>query len=644
MGKTKQRRKTHRNRPTGLPSVKEAETDELLEESPSKYQTLIEKLQSGNREDKECAACTIASLVNRPEAVESLLQANIVKIAGPLLLDPNHVVRYTTAGALRNLSVGGHDVCREMIRQDVMTPTVALLRQYYRQWLPAKSTESKIDSEKETFCEAVNLLWNLCESSEIAVDIITKEQLLPILVSCLDVKNFDVKVCVTVSQCLNTISEDNSEVIEALRKPEILETIHSLVSLPQNDSPWLLLRALASSLMLNIYSDTFGNCPPVATTSIIKTITEVLSAEVGLLLKSLAEMIVSYKEGKKTNHKTAEEIEKNDAVLETMLSQSSDMLNALHIILELLTNLCACEDGADKWDNLSSSDTSDDITDVSMDGEETDEFHKFLNIPCELHEAIVSQSLLQKILSFAAGPAEEISTVLQSFKQSRDFLKRIQGIQYRALLCISNIVQCLDMEDMGGVDAVCQIWMNLARLAFKDTDVNNTQMLEASSSAVRAILQRLLECKANSRMQQVTLDDVQVLINIGRQTSDTRIRINVIRILANLSNLLNKSCDDYSEIIKTIGLYLLEVSSKDAELHVSAEALDAIFDVFAEDDVDPLAQQIQLLERLKNLLSALKGKINLKKKNLGEHFPIVMTAKMNLIRFIKYKTNYYDNR
>lgn len=644
MGKTKQKRKSNRNRPTGLPSVKEIEKDELLEESPARYQSLIEKLQSASSEDKECAACTIAKLVNRPEAVESLLQANIVKIAGPLLLHPSHVVRHTTAGALRNLSVNGHQVCRQMIEQDVLTPVVALLRQYVQEWLPAKCTESKIDSKQETFFEAVNLLWNLCENSEIAVDIFTKQKLLPILLHCLDIQTFDVKICIAVVQCLNTVSEDNDEVIAELRKSEVSELIRSLAAFPRNEPSYLLLRALASNLILNIYFDQLRNCPPVVVTTIINAITEVLSAEVGLLLQSLAKEISRYQEERKTNCKTVEEIEKNEELIEKMLNQTSDGLNAVHIILELLTNLCTCEDGVDKWENLSSSGASDDVNDVLMEEyEDVAEFHEFLNIPCELHEAIVSKALLQKILSFAAGPAEDISAVLQNHKQSQYILKRIQGIRYRALLCVNNVVQCLDIEDMGGIDVACEIWTNLARLAFKETDINDIELLEASSGAVRAILQKLLECKVSSQFQHVSLDDIQLLINIGRQTFDTRIRINIIRILAILSTLINKTSEDYLKIIKVIGLYLLEVSNKDTELHVLAEALDALFDVFAEDDLDLVAREIQLLEKLKNLLPGLKGKINQKKKNLNEHYPIVMTAKTNLIRFIKYKTNYYNH-
>ena len=90
--------------------------------------------------------------------------------------------------------------------------------------------------------------------------------------------------------------------------------------------------------------------------------------------------------------------------------------------------------------------------------------------------------------------------------------------------------------------------------------------------------------------------------------------------------------------------FLLDAAAKDADIRVVAEALDKIFDMFAEDYTDALCVQISLVNQLKKILPSLKVKMGLVKKGkrqeVQESFlPVVNIAKTNLIRFIKYKEN-----
>lgn len=54
----------------------------------------------------------------------------------------------------------------------------------------------------------------------------------------------------------------------------------------------------------------------------------------------------------------------------------------------------------------------------------------------------------------------------------------------------------------------------------------------------------------------------------------------------------------------------MEVATKDMELWVVAEALDAIFDVFAEDHIDPVVKEIGLVGKLRSLSPMLKSKVS----------------------------------
>ena len=87
-----------------------------------------------------------------------------------------------------------------------------------------------------------------------------------------------------------------------------------------------------------------------------------------------------------------------------------------------------------------------------------------------------------------------------------------------------------------------------------------------------------------------------------------------------------------------IGQFLLESCARDTSLRVAAEALDKIFDMFAEDDTDNLALQLGLVQKMKAVLPGFKVKMSQQRKSLGEeHYPIAQMAKQNLVRFIKYK-------
>ena len=81
----------------------------------------------------------------------------------------------------------------------------------------------------------------------------------------------------------------------------------------------------------------------------------------------------------------------------------------------------------------------------------------------------------------------------------------------------------------------------------------------------------------------------------------------------------------------------METGARDADLKVVAESLDKVFDIFGEDDSDPVFAELRLLPKLAQILPGMKVKMNAQKKGLGESFAVVAMAKTNLQRFIKYK-------
>lgn len=95
-------------------------------------------------------------------------------------------------------------------------------------------------------------------------------------------------------------------------------------------------------------------------------------------------------------------------------------------------------------------------------------------------------------------------------------------------------------------------WLEIGTIAFKDVTSTNIELLEAATAAMRAILQQLTEIRANV-FKQLTIDDFQPMLNGVRQCSNASVRVNLIRMLCNLVQILmnNKNSKDH-EIIKVI--------------------------------------------------------------------------------------------
>lgn len=648
MGKTKGKKsRARQNGPTGVPSISYLESEEFAVDgnfSVNIIDSILEKLSSTNSQDKECGACTIANMADQPDFVEALLKCDVVRIIAPLLLDPNFAVRHAVAGALRNLSVcGGHDVSQAMVAQDVMTALVSLFKLYKTEWKPVKE-EQKIDSKAEIFLEACNLLWNLCESSNTAVSIFNENSIMTVLLPCLNIEKFGLQISLAVAQCVHIVVEDNPEVSCILSQDSVMQQLLALASLEPKDPAHVLMRILCTGIVLSIHSGKIEECPSTIPSALLQVIDHTFSIPYTADLESLSEGICNLKAEKKNKYREADGLLQKTAAVDEMLTSLDHTLSAKQVALEILTNICFGSDDNDDWDDISSSDNGDEM---SMDTEDMtlSAVKLSLNVPCEVHGFIVNQHLLDKVLSQIHIPSKEVAQQVQEISQGKNCLKRLQSVRCRALLCASNIVQGLDTDDLGGTSKLFDLWMNLADLAFKQTDISDNEQLEAATSCMRAVLAKIGEANSVAHFQQMTDSDLKLMTDIYLRTQDPSIKVNIIRIIATIGCLLGNS-ENFSspKLIMVIGTFLIECCMKNAELWVTAEALDAIFDVFAEDHLDRIAQEISLVEKLTHLLPHLKGKIKQQQKSLGEHKLVVLTAKSNLIRFIKYKNGMTKNK
>ncbi|GFY40370.1 HEAT repeat-containing protein 3 [Trichonephila inaurata madagascariensis] len=637
MGKIKE--KKHKfvcSNPIGIPSLKELELEFILNPNADDetLKCVLLKIQSRRVEDRETGAVIVANLANNKTFVTSLLKENFIKIASPLLIDKNLAVRNAVAGCLRNIAAcGDYTVSEAMVDQDVMTSLVMLFEQYKDAWTPTKNTD-KLDSKVEIFIEACNILWNLCENSDSAVSIFNRKDVVSILIPCLKVETYGTRIPIAVAQCLYTVTENNAKLNEVLRESEAVPLIKNLMSLPATEPEYLLLKTLAAGIKLNMFSGGLNDCMGNVTTSVLEVVLTILQEPINPALELLCKRIVN--KGEKFNMLNEEEenIENNLEAIDIASEKIDHLLSTKQISLEILGNIFDDNDEEDEWDDISSSDSEEVVLD---DGEMevdtvTNDFGSVL--PPEILEFIMNGKVLEKIIKQIVIPPNEIKEVLLPHSKGKECLKRLDVVRNTALLCLNNVIQKLKVEDLEGPSKLNELWLNLGKLLF-ETDIADVEQVEAITRSLSAVVRKLAEAKCSSYFSHMTESDLELLINICNKSQDSRIKVHMISILGIIGCLLgNINTPSSAHLIKMIGSVLLEISSKSVDMWVIAEALDALIDVFAEDYVDHIAQEINLVEKLHHILPTLKkGKI----KEYRDHQVVITTTKTNLIRFIKYK-------
>lgn len=209
MGKTrKPRYRVKKPNQVGIPSLRDIDLDDELNREmengrhPEGALSVIrEQLQSSNTEEKMCGLQSMAFLSLNPKKAVAMCESDIIRIAAPLLVDQNKNIRNAVAGAIRNVSICGIDICENLVEQDVLTPLLSLINEYTNNvnWLPnidrSISHLEQLDIVGDTFLQAVNLVWNLCESTSVALQHFNQTNILESFIRFLNYTAFGMDIC-----------------------------------------------------------------------------------------------------------------------------------------------------------------------------------------------------------------------------------------------------------------------------------------------------------------------------------------------------------------------------------------------------------------------------------------------------------------
>lgn len=181
-------------------------------------------------------------------------------------------------------------------------------------------------------------------------------------------------------------------------------------------------------------------------------------------------------------------------------------------------------------------------------------------------------------------------------------------------------------EDLGGPSAIYNVWLDIGQQVFQNND--DASLVEASTALMRATLEHLRT--SPNLFKQTTENDLKMMLNGAEICSEPEIRANWLRMLGVLGCLLSEA------LVKNIIECLLQQCYKETDVWTLSEALDALMDLFADNDWNQIAYELNLAQKTKELERILKIKLKQQKRELGERYMAVCTVRTNLVRFTKY--------
>ncbi|KAM4614515.1 HEAT repeat-containing protein 3 [Discoglossus pictus] len=676
MGKSRARRfKPAGFTPTAAmvkPTEREKEEEEVEEEEGTQAEELLNKLQSPCPEIREFACASISKLVQQKQVIPSFLQRDAVRCLGPLLLDKCLSVRETAAGALRNLSTcGGFEVCDDMVTKDIMTPLVALLREcttgFDANLEPVTINKDCPKNYVEDIAnEAINVLWNVCESSSKALSIFNKESCVDIVLQCLRRFSTNIELAISAAYCLQTVTEDNPDLLASFDAPS-LQTLETVMLAPASTMEINLLRILVSGTVWNIKERIPSTAQADSINVILRILSEVLSLDAGQFIVQMKEAESVRLRAAALESDTQEAVEsleeatlnEEDGMMEETLKetkpadlseflpasnmemrQASALLVSQKSALEMIVNMCCSDDVSDdEWDALSSSDESD----VCLENSASEIGGQLLSPLCmsaEVHSALLNHNIPKKVFAKTSFPSSTAVQICSETPTWKTLIPKLYTVQHRALTCLHNIISMLDMESLGGPSVLQELAQSLSEIVFNQPGdlPKRDEFLEAASSAVRALLQTMA---SKGIPQCMSPEQLMSLSEACVQTTNSSARVNAVSIAGITGGMLAKASNT-ADTLKVIGNFLLGVASNDDSLVVSGGALDALIDVFADgEEAVKAAVEIKLLQNLKKIQPAFKTKMRKegREKYSTDQLCVLDNVKMNLRRFISYQEN-----
>lgn len=340
------------------------------------------------------------------------------------------------------------------------------------------------------------------------------------------------------------------------------------------------------------------------------------------------------------------------AVTAAAWAKLQHFLGAQQIALELLNNLCCGEDdescdeasgimkqkGVVKW-------TEEESFMNEGDEDEWEHTDNIMDLEEVLQPLLQQHNVFDRVLEVLQPVDPTVLQVLPGSKYSSQLQALLSGVRARGLATLQAVIECQDADKLGGPARLFQCWTDIARLAFQEAKFEGEEELEGATGTLRALIAKFGP-EDSHHLAAITQQDLKVLLSAGSRCGGAGARRNLSRLVGLLGCLLlggSSASSLIQEPVKGIMTeatdFLLLLAGTDQSLLVSAEALDVVMDLYAEDNTDRLALETRLLDRLPQILDYFNARYKRARRDeaLMQHRVLFVTVKENLPEFIKYK-------
>merc|ERR1719422_627626 len=203
---------------------------------------------------------------------------------------------------------------------------------------------------------------------------------------------------------------------------------------------------------------------------------------------------------------------------------AQDILAAQHTALELLVNLTGLgdEEDGDDWDD---EDLEDDFED-----EEEMEGHKERKVEANpvLVEAIVSKGLPQRVTALASDLPDETRLYLIKRRGGKDLISQHTALRTRALLCLSNLIEVLSIEEQGGATNLHSTWTHLGTLCLSAATNLGEELQEAATAALRAATSKMCAEPEGRKLFHLNASDLKQILDLYTSLGVASTRANIV--------------------------------------------------------------------------------------------------------------------
>lgn len=120
--------------------------------------------------------------------------------------------------------------------------------------------------------------------------------------------------------------------------------------------------------------------------------------------------------------------------------------------LEILANLCSEDQENENESDLENSDCEiENIDDVCMD----DKLYKTMfSLPLEIIEIFNICNIINKVWDKTRIINKDTLEILEQNVEGKDIIKQIHTLNCTAYLCLNNLISCLEIDALGGIENV----------------------------------------------------------------------------------------------------------------------------------------------------------------------------------------------